>query len=177
MSRRIRVVALVVFFLLSAAGAVLALDFQPGKWQVTSKVEMPGMPAPMPPVTVNQCMTEQEPVPVKSADGQACEILEMKTEGNTVTWKMKCSDPGGGSEGSGRITYRGDSFEGSILTKAGCRTKSVLSGSACTRASSTSGPGSRADEDQPSQRIPRFAQALRSLRMAPPTVRPPRSLP
>ncbi len=44
MSRRIRVVALVVLFLLSAAGGVWALDFQPGKWQVTSKVEMPGMP-------------------------------------------------------------------------------------------------------------------------------------
>jgi hypothetical protein len=119
MSRRIRVVAPVVLFLLSAAGGVWALDFQPGKWQVTSKVEMPGMPAPMPPVTVNQCMTEQEPVPTKSARGQACEILEMNTEGNTVSWKMKCSEPGGESEGSGRITYHGDSFEGSILTKVG----------------------------------------------------------
>lgn len=119
MLRRSRVVVPVVLSLLLAAGAVWALDFQPGKWQVTSKVEMPGMPAPMPPVTVNQCMTEQEPVPTRSARGQACEILEMNTEGDTVRWKMKCSEAGGESEASGRITYHGDSFEGSILTKVG----------------------------------------------------------
>ena len=119
MSRRIRIAVPLVLFLLSAAGGVQALDFQPGKWQVTSKVEMPGMPVPVPPMTSTQCMTEQEPVPANSAQGQACEILDMKTEGNTVSWKMKCNEAGGKSEGSGRITYHGDSFEGSIRTKVG----------------------------------------------------------
>ncbi|MEN8178757.1 MAG: DUF3617 family protein [Pseudomonadota bacterium] len=119
MSRLNPILAPTLLVLFSAATAVLALDFQPGKWQITSKVEMPGMPVPMPPVTVTQCMTEQEPVPAKSAQGQACEVSEMNTQGNTVSWKMKCSDPSGGSEGSGHITYHGDTFSGSIETKVG----------------------------------------------------------
>ncbi len=117
MMLRKRVVTPVLLVLVAAATTVWALDFQPGKWQSTSTVEMPGMPVAMPPMTITQCMTEQEPVPAKSADGQACEILEMKTEGDTVSWKMKCNEPGGASEGSGSITYHGDTFEGSIETK------------------------------------------------------------
>ena len=119
MSRINHIVAPTLLVLFSVATTVLALDFQPGKWQITSKVEMPGMPVSMPPMTVTQCMTDQEPVPAKSAQGQACEVSEMNSDGNTVIWKMKCSDPAGGSEGSGHITYDGDTFSGSIETKVG----------------------------------------------------------
>ena len=61
------------------------LDLQAGEYEIISTVEMPGMPMQMPPVTIIQCLTSQDPVPNQSTAGQQCNIIEMKTEGDTVT--------------------------------------------------------------------------------------------
>jgi hypothetical protein len=112
-------VALAGFLLASLPAIAWGLDFEPGKWEITSKVEMPGMPAPMPPVSVTQCMTEQDPVPTKSAGSESCQVKELKIEGNSASWKMKCNQPGGEAEGTGQITYHGDRFEGTTKMSVG----------------------------------------------------------
>ena len=90
MSRINHIVAPTLLVLFSVATTVLALDFQPGKWQITSKVEMPGMPVSMPPMTVTQCMTDQEPVPAKSAQGQAPHIGGLQPEGMLPSFQEIC---------------------------------------------------------------------------------------
>ena len=88
------------------------LDLKAGKYEITSIVEMPGMPGGMPPQTVTQCMTKQDPVPNTSADAQGCKITNMKTKGNTVTYEMECTQQGMTMKGSGKMIYKGDTFEG-----------------------------------------------------------------
>ena len=95
------------------------LDLQEGKYEITSKVEMAGMPGQMPSTTVTQCLTEQDPVPDKSASGQNCKISEIKTKGNTVTWDMECDQQGVKVKSTGQMTYSGDKFEGIIKTIMG----------------------------------------------------------
>ena len=95
------------------------LDLQPGEYEITSKVEMPGMPMQMPPQTTTQCLTEKDPVPNQSVQNQGCKIKDMKTKGNTVTWKMVCDQDGTKTESSGSMTYHGDHFEGTFQTKMG----------------------------------------------------------
>ncbi len=119
MVRVSRIIASTGFLLACLPAIAWGLDFEPGKWEVTSVVEMPGMPAPMPPVSVTQCMTEQDPVPAKSAGGESCQVQDLKVEGNTASWKMKCNQPGGEAEGTGQITYHGDRFEGTSKTSVG----------------------------------------------------------
>lgn len=104
-----------VFFVTSAWG----VDLQDGSYEITSKVEMPGMPMQMPPVTVTQCLTQQDPVPNQSTAGQHCNIIEVKTEGKTVTWKMECTQQGQKMQGTGKMVYYGDRFEGTINTTMG----------------------------------------------------------
>jgi hypothetical protein len=105
---------LAVFFIfvsVSFSGPLL----KEGLWEVTSKMEVPGMPIPMPPITVKQCLTSQNPVPNQSQSGQECSIKNLKTKGNTVSWDGVCDSQQGKVKSSGKITYKGNSFNGVVM--------------------------------------------------------------
>lgn len=104
---------LIVFSPLSA----VCMDFEPGKYEITSKVEMPGMA--MPAQTMTQCLTQEEPVPDNSMGDQGCELSDMKKDGNTITWTMECNQQGQKVTTSGETKYSEDSFEGVMTTKMG----------------------------------------------------------
>jgi len=97
------------------------LDLQDGKYEITSKVEMPGMPMQPPPMTITQCLTQQDPVPNQSSGGQPCKIIEMNTEGKSATWKMECTQQGQKMQSTGKIVYHGNSFEGTTNTTMGAQ--------------------------------------------------------
>ncbi len=103
------VLILVVAFIALPAWGV---DLKPGKYQITTKMTMKGMPGMMPPQTFTQCMTEQDLVPKSSADEGGCEVKDMKTKGDTLTYNMECNQDGRSVMSSGKMTYHGDSFEG-----------------------------------------------------------------
>ena len=109
-----RICAIFVLCLLLASPYAWALDLEPGKYEITAKVEMSGMPGGTPAQTSTQCLTEQDPIPDSSASAQGCKVTEMKTKGNTVTYKMECDQQGMKTTSTGEMTYKGDSFEGSI---------------------------------------------------------------
>ena len=128
MKRRIataRVFSVLFFFLLSMGGVSFSvlpawgLDLNPGKYEITVKMEMAGMPAGMPTQTMVQCMTEQDPVPRASADAQGCKVTDMNTSGNTVTYTIVCDQQGAETESTGEVTFSGDTFEGKSTTKMG----------------------------------------------------------
>jgi hypothetical protein len=95
------------------------LDLVPGKYEITSKVEMAGMPGSMPPQTSTQCLTKDDPVPKGSADSQGCRISDMNTKGNKVTYTMECNQQGMKTMSNGEIIYKGKSFEGISVMKMG----------------------------------------------------------
>jgi hypothetical protein len=89
-------------------------DMREGKWEITTKVEIPGMPTNMPPMKTTQCLTKKDLVPENSQPGQECKFPETKIKGNTVTYTMECSGKEGEMKGSGEITYSGDTFKGTM---------------------------------------------------------------
>jgi hypothetical protein len=100
-------------FLFSAVS--WAVDFNPGKYEIIATVKMPGMPLTVPPQTTTECMTEQDLIIKNDADSQGCEIKDVKEDGNTISWKMECTQEGQTMESSGRIDYAGNSFKGTII--------------------------------------------------------------
>lgn len=114
-----RICTLSVLCLLLATLPAWGLDLKPGKYEITAKVEMPGMPGGMTPQTTTQCLTEQDPVPHSSASVQECKIIEMETKGNTVTYKMECNQQGMKTISTGRMTYSKESFEGTTQMSMG----------------------------------------------------------
>jgi len=114
-----RIYTLSVLCMLLTALPAWGLDLKPGKYQITAKVEMPGMPGGMPPQTTTQCLNEQNPVPNTSAGAHGCKITDMKTKGNTITYAMECNQQGMQTKTTGEMTYKGDSFEGTNQTYMG----------------------------------------------------------
>ena len=93
--------------------ATAAPDMKEGFWEITSTMNMPGMPMAMPAVSFSQCLTKEDMVPQKAEPDQNCKITKQKTSGNTVTWSMKCTGEAP-MESTGKITYSGNSFQGSM---------------------------------------------------------------
>jgi len=105
-------------------------NMQEGLWEITIKMEMPGMPVSMPPMTHTQCITNENMVPRGSPQqAEECKITESKVDGDTVTWTMECDSPEGKARATGKITYAGDTFKGTIkMTMQGMETIQHLSG-------------------------------------------------
>ena len=83
-------------------------------WEVTMKMEMPGMPAGMAGMLGGQaskvCMLKgQEKDPAKSKENKDCTMSDVKYSGNTTSFKMKCTgkDP---MTGDAVLTHTPNSF-------------------------------------------------------------------
>ncbi len=109
--------------ILLVMGAVNAFggepDMNPGKWEITSTIEMPGMPMKLPPMTNTQCLTKDDFIVRKPTQPgmekmlSPCKVTKSEVKGDTVIWDMVCE----GQEKMtyhGEITYHGDTMEGFI---------------------------------------------------------------
>jgi hypothetical protein len=98
----------------TAAAAAAQPNVKDGMWEVTTTVEMPGMPAGRPPMTMQHCITPkdaQDPAVMSrnmEKSGQ-CAMTDYKFQGNTATWKMACKGEGA-MTGTGTATYSGNSY-------------------------------------------------------------------
>jgi len=100
------------------AGATLSLPamapgaglMKPGLWEITTTMEMAGMPFQQPPQTVRHCVTPQEARDVEKTvpKDEHCKITDLKSSANKVSWKLACSG-GMAGKGEGEIEYQGDS--------------------------------------------------------------------
>ncbi len=104
------------------AGASLSLPstapaaemIKPGLWEITTIMEIPGMPFQSPPQTVRHCVTPQEAKePEKSLPiDKDCKIIDIRSSANTINWKVECAGQMAG-KGEGEIAYKGDAtYEG-----------------------------------------------------------------
>ena len=85
-----------------------------GLWQITTKMDMPGMPpemaAKMPGgMVMTHCVKpgerkwNEQRSPGERGE-RKCESVETKTDGNKVMWKLKCAD---GTSGEGVVSHNG----------------------------------------------------------------------
>ncbi len=87
-------------------------NMQEGMWEISMKTEMPGMKMDMPPMKFSQCLTKKDLVPQKKEKNDDCKMVNTKIEGNTVTWVVQCRMKDGTMDGTGKITYKGNGFDG-----------------------------------------------------------------
>lgn len=90
-----------------------------GYWEMTSTMEMPGMPMEMPSTTVKHCFSKEDvkdPRNTVNTD-KNCKVTELKQSGNKVTWKMKCTGERSGSF-SGETVFKKDSYTSNMKMEA-----------------------------------------------------------
>ena len=118
----------IVVSLIFAVSAFAAPNYQEGLWEMTTTMNMPGMPKEMMhPMKNTVCMTKENAVPQPQQKGeQQCKMTDQKTVGNKVSWTMTCKN---GTVSKGDITYSKTSFTGSqtMMTNQSGRQTTVKS--------------------------------------------------
>jgi hypothetical protein len=109
--------AVAIGIFLWGTSAFAGVNLHEGLWEITTKMEIEGMPMKMPARKHTQCLTNKNMlktmVPKEQAQEEECKITDQKISGNTVTWTMKCSGKDA-MDVTGKTTYHGDTFEGTI---------------------------------------------------------------
>ncbi|MDD2335457.1 MAG: DUF3617 family protein [Geobacteraceae bacterium] len=83
----------VLVLLLVPAVSFAAKTMQEGLWEITTQMEMPGMPMKMSPTVMQHCYTKSDVSDQKKiiSSDKNCSVTDLKTSANKVTWKMKCT--------------------------------------------------------------------------------------
>lgn len=107
----------VLHTLLLGAASVLALPGHaaPGEyWELTTKMEMVGMPMAMPPVTMKLCVPKgAERDPRHTAD-KDCTMSDVKIHSNGSSWKVRCVKDGEVMTGIGEMKGDANQWAGTI---------------------------------------------------------------
>jgi hypothetical protein len=114
--RMVLAVATVGFFLWSPC-AFAGVNMHDGMWEISTRMEMPGMPMQMPERTHTQCLTEENMLktmaPKEQDQNENCKVTDKKVTGDTLTWTLECKGEDA-MKVTGKTTYHGDSFEGTM---------------------------------------------------------------
>ncbi|MBN1495327.1 MAG: DUF3617 family protein [Spirochaetes bacterium] len=115
MARKIIFISAVVLLtlLVGFACARPKINMNPGKWEITTRTTMPGIPPRS--VTHTQCIKSDDLLPMSQDSKQTCRVTDTTISGNTVSWKISCGAGASGMSGSGEVTYEGDSMRGSMV--------------------------------------------------------------
>ena len=115
--------------LVAASGLAQAAPvIQAGLWEVTARMEMPGMPAGAGQHTTQICYRPSDVADASKTvpKNKNCEVKDYKLSGNTASWRMECH---GETEmtGTGTFTYAGNSYSGTtkFVMKQGGRTMNM----------------------------------------------------
>ncbi len=107
-----RLSSLTLVAILITSTTTFAQQMREGKWEITSKTEMIGMPMQIPAQTVAICVdAKNQGKPPIMADS-SCKFSNQKSSGNTMSWKMECMGDTKLS-GEGSLTFTGDAYTGS----------------------------------------------------------------
>lgn len=110
MNKMKHVLAVLVLVSLPAMSPA-AEGIREGLWEITSRMEMPGMPMEMPATTIKHCYTREDVKDSKKviSTDKNCTVTGLKSSGNKVTWKMVCTGKNAGKF-SGETVFSGDSY-------------------------------------------------------------------
>jgi hypothetical protein len=97
------------------------VNMQEGQWEITTTMELPGMPKPHT-MTTMTCLTQKDPV-AKIDEKNNCKMENLTTVGNTVTWKIVCPE----ATSRGSITYAGATYDGIMETNIKMEGKDMTS--------------------------------------------------
>jgi len=107
MTRRLAYAAAAMAVTIFLPGAALAQGSD-DLWEVTTKMEMAGMPMAMPPQISRVCSAKNRKGEDYVPKRDNCKMAESNSSGGKVTYKMVCDQ----LTAAGEITYSADKYEG-----------------------------------------------------------------
>lgn len=114
MQQKIKTIIFATIFCLAGTTNAAEVNMNPGLWEWTAKMDMPGIPMQAPLSINRKCITQEDLVPETRKPGQECSIKDLKSNKNSVTWAMTCKTPQGPIATTGNMFYNGDTAHGEI---------------------------------------------------------------
>lgn len=85
----------------------LGQEMEPGQWEFTTTMTVPGMPQPQT-MTNKRCVTKEDSDPSRWADKQQaksdCKVSPSKKSGGNYSWEVSCPSSGMRGTGTARVT-------------------------------------------------------------------------
>lgn len=104
--------AFVVVCLAVSPAPALAIDIEPGQWDMTYSVAMPMLPEPQE-TKVSECIDKSELTPADLNQSEnPCEFTNVENDANRISWSMTCPSEMGNAEGHWSFESGGDSMSG-----------------------------------------------------------------
>jgi hypothetical protein len=110
-----KIIVAVLFALVLPATGFAAETMREGYWELTTSMDIPGMPMELPPTKIKHCYTEEDVKDQKKTitTDKNCTVTDLKQSGNKVTWQMKCTGQNAGVF-SGATVYTGDAYDSTM---------------------------------------------------------------
>jgi hypothetical protein len=105
-----------VLCMMAVPSVSLAADgIRDGQWEITTQMEMPGMPVKMKPTVMRHCYSKNDVLDQKKVitRDKNCTVTDMKKSGNKMTWAMKCTGQNAGTM-SGETVFNPDSYSSTM---------------------------------------------------------------
>ena len=112
--KKISAILFALLSTLSATSIAQMKEMPAGLWEITMKMDIPGLPPEMAAKMGNRVITQCiKPGERKWTDARApgpggqqgkCDPVEPKIDGNKISWELKCAD---GTTGNGTVTHNG----------------------------------------------------------------------
>lgn len=118
-ARIVSVASLLAFAGLAAGPAACQVGYKAdpqGKdelWDVTSKMEMPGMPMQMPAQSRRVCAEKGSDTGMIPRN-EGCTVAESKRTANKLTYRMTCKDGNNDYTATGESTWSGNGYQGQM---------------------------------------------------------------
>jgi hypothetical protein len=95
-------------------------EIRDGMWEISSVIEITGIPMPATPFIQSRCFTKQDVNDdaqiIPAVSDQDCKMAEHRRAGGKLIWTVKCTGQNRGS-GTGEIVLKEESYEGSQRLK------------------------------------------------------------
>lgn len=119
-----KTVSVIALALIATAALIAQSPMRPGRWEITTQMQMPNMPVQMPEMKITQCVTPEQakdpantlprgPQPGRGTRKDDCKVADYKLSGNKATWTMMCTTPDKITS-TGEMTFADDSYAGSM---------------------------------------------------------------
>ncbi len=115
MLKKIGMILMAVSFVMTAS-AVFA-QLKDGLWEITTQVQIKGVPQQMPPATFRQCLDKNDPVPKNQDKNFDCKTTSQKVIGNTISYATECKSKEGVMHTTGQNTYADNTMNGTATTR------------------------------------------------------------
>lgn len=118
----------IAIFLLSNTTFASQINIKEGQWEITTTMEIAGMPHKMPGMTFTECLTNNDIIPQGTPE-DGCTITDQHIDGNTAYYAMACDRDGETTTSNGSFTYDNDKMSGKMdITHAEMHMSTTYSG-------------------------------------------------